>query len=187
MSGMLAWILRVTIVLPWGGLVQFVLEFPNQCQTIIPVVFITLSVFETPVETDRNTRPVDDFQPLKQVKDYMAQGKLVTEEEIGEFSKKIITDKLLLKKYIEHLRTLEINKRKRFEKRQVLLEEEKNKKFEEYDWLSLLREGALKKLKVNELDKYLHHYKLCTSLKLKKKREDRLHHHPYCFSAAQRS
>ena len=112
--------------------------------------FHYLSVFETPVETDGNTRPVDDFQPRKQVKDYMAHGKLVTEEEIEEFSKKFITDKLLLKKYIEHLRILEMNKRKRFEKRQVLLEEQKNKKFEEYDWLSLLREGALKKLKVNE-------------------------------------
>ena len=48
------------------------------------------------------------------------------------------------------------------------MEEQKNKKFEDYDWSSLLREGTLKKLKVSELDKYLHHYKLCNSLKLKK-------------------
>jgi hypothetical protein len=47
--------------------------------------FHYLSVFETPVEVDGNTRPVDDFQPRKQVKDYMAQGKLVTEEEIDDF------------------------------------------------------------------------------------------------------
>jgi hypothetical protein len=55
---------------------------------------------------------------------------------------------VLLKKYIEHLQILEINKRKRSEKRQVLLEEQKNKKFEDYDWSSLLREGTLKKLHV---------------------------------------
>ena len=47
--------------------------------------FHYLSVFVTPVEVDGNTRPVDDFQPRKQVKDYMAQGKLVTEEEIDDF------------------------------------------------------------------------------------------------------
>ena len=70
---------------------------------------------------------------------------------------------------MEHLQILEINKRKKAEKKQVYLTEQKNKTYKDYDWMTLFNNGSLNKLKVNELDKYLHYHKLCKSLKLKKR------------------
>ena len=128
-----------------------------------------LDVLKTPVEVDGKVRAVDDFQPRKQCKDYLREGKLSSEEDRESFSNRFIVDKVLLKQYMEHLQILEINKRKKAEKKQVYLTEQKNKTYKDYDWMTLFKNGSLNKLKVNELDKYLHYHKLCKSLKLKKR------------------
>jgi hypothetical protein len=49
--------------------------------------------------------------------DYMVEGKLGTDEEIKQFSKTFIVYEVLVKKYVDHLKILEINKKKRAEKR----------------------------------------------------------------------
>jgi hypothetical protein len=125
-----------------------------------------MSVLNTPSHINGAPRTVDDFQPRKQVKDNLQ--KLSTDEEIEEFSKKYIVDRTLLKKYLDHLKVLEINRSKRAEKREIEKRQQNKKTFEDYDWPVLLKDGLVKKLRVAELDKYLNHFGLCKSLHLKK-------------------
>lgn len=49
----------------------------------------------------------------------MAEGRLDTDEEIKQFSKTFFVSEVLVKKYVDHLKHLEINKKKRAEKRQL--------------------------------------------------------------------
>ena len=93
---------------------------------------------------------------------------LSTDEEIEEFSKKYIVDRTLLKKYLDHLKVLEINRSIRAEKREIEKGQQNKKTFKDYDWPVLFKDGLVKKLKVTELDKYLNHFGLCKSLHLKK-------------------
>ena len=93
---------------------------------------------------------------------------LSTDEEIEEFSKKYIVDRTLLKKYLDQMKVLEINRSKRAEKREIEKGQQNKKTFKDYDWPVLLKDGLVKKLKVTELDKYLNHFCLCKSLHLKK-------------------
>jgi hypothetical protein len=125
-----------------------------------------MSVLNTPSEINGAPRTVDDFQPRKQVKDHLQT--LSADEEIEEFSKKYIVDRTLLKKYLDNLKVLEINRSKRAEKWEIEKGQQNKKTFKDYDWPVLLKDGLVKKLKVTELDKYLNHFGLCKSLRLKK-------------------
>lgn len=104
----------------------------------------------------------------------MAEGKLGTDEEIKQFSKTFIVDEVLVKKYAEHLKYLEINKMKRAEKRQLKTQQERNKKYEDYNWIALFNDGLLKKLNVSDLNKYLSHHGMMHSLKLRKTEKVRI-------------
>lgn len=130
------------------------------------------SVFHTQLEIDGKPPTVDYFKPKKNAKYFLEQGKLNTEDEFDHFCKTFACEKELVKKYVEHLHILEMNKRKWVDVRKIQLREKKNKKFEDYDWKTLFEDGALEKLKVIELDKYLNFWK---SLKLKKKENSRPH------------
>ena len=86
------------------------------------------NVFDTPTHVDGKERTTDDFQSRKQAKDYMAEGRLGTNEEIKQFSKTFIVDEVLVPIYIDHLKHLEINKKKRAaEKRQLKKQQQSNK------------------------------------------------------------
>lgn len=117
-----------------------------------------MSVLNTPSEINGAPRTVDDFQPRKQVKYHLQ--KLSTDEEIEEFSKTYIVELTSLTKYIDHLKLLEIKKRKRAEKRKIEKGQQNSKTFKDYDWTVLLKDGLVKKLSVTELDKYLNHFGL---------------------------
>lgn len=119
-------------------------------------------------ELDGKDPNVDDFQPRKQAKVQQANGNLKSDESIKHFSKTYLVDEVLLRNYLDHLKFLDINKRKRAEKRQLQMQQDNNRQFADYDWLQLLNNGLLKKLKVSDLDKYLNHYGMKNSLKLKK-------------------
>ena len=71
------------------------------------------SVLDTPLEIDGKVRSVDDFQPRKNVKEYLAQGMLKSENYFEHFCRTFACEKILVKKYVQHLQILEINKRKR--------------------------------------------------------------------------
>ena len=74
-----------------------------------------------------------------------------------------------MKKCVQHLQILEINKRKRADIRNIQQQEQESKRYQEYEWTKLFEEGELTKLKVKELDKYLIHHNLRKSLNLRKK------------------
>jgi hypothetical protein len=57
---------------------------------------------------------------------------------------------------------------KRAEKRQLKTQQERNKKYEDYNWLAMFNDGLLKKLNVSDLNKYLSHHGMMHSLKLRK-------------------
>ena len=126
------------------------------------------NVFDTPTHVNGKERTTDDFQPRKQAKDYMAKGRLGTDEEIKQFSKTFIVDEVLVRKYIDHLKCLEINKKKRAEKRQLKKQQQSNKKYEDYNWIAMFNDGLLKKLNVSDLNKYLSHHGMMHSLKRRK-------------------
>ena len=79
----------------------------------------------------------------------------MNEEAIETFSRKYVVDKKLVEKYIQHLKYLDIRKRKRDEmrKNQKLLDA--NKGMNDYDWERLYQEGKLKRLNVSVLDMYI--------------------------------
>ena len=116
-----------------------------------------LNVLDTPSETNGQARLVDDFQPRKQVKNLLESGGLSNDQQIEDFSKKYMVEEMLLVKYIQHLKILDLNKRKRAEERKISKEHKSAKSFEEYDWPALFQEGLLKKLNVRELNKYINH------------------------------
>lgn len=126
------------------------------------------SVFDTPTQIDGKERAIDDFQPRKQAKDYMAKGNLGNDEEVKQFSDTFIASEVLVKKYVDHLKRLEINKTKRAEKQQLKKQQNNNKMFEDYDWVAMFNNGLLKSLNISDLNKYLSHYGMQHSLKLKK-------------------
>ena len=132
------------------------------------------SALDTPLEIDGKVRSVDDFQPRKNVKEYLAQGMLKSENDFEHFCGTFACEKILMKKYVQHLQILEINKRKRADIRKIQQQEQESKRYEEYEWAKLFEEGELKKLKVKELDKYLIHHNL-PPITTPKKYDD----HPY--------
>ena len=98
----------------------------------------------------------------------MAEGRLGTDEEIKQFNKTFIVDEVLVQKYIDHLKYLEINKKKRAEKQQLKKQQQSNKKYEDYNWIAMFNDDLLKKLNVSDLNKYLSHHGMMHSLKLRK-------------------
>ena len=71
----------------------------------------------TPTNIDGVTRPVDDFQPRKQINEEFRKGEisLTDEDSIDRFSEKCITEKRLVKMSLAHIQLLEINKNRKRE------------------------------------------------------------------------
>eukprot|EP00794_Sanderia_malayensis_P003753 gene3753-4275_t len=126
------------------------------------------SVFLTPNEIDGRQREIDDFQPRKQAEILFKEGKLDKEGDIATFSKKFIVEIDKVRKYVQHLTHLSIKKKKRAEQRVHIERQEKSKGFADYDWKNLFHKGMLAKLTVYTLDKYLAHFNLKNTLKLRK-------------------
>ena len=122
-----------------------------------------MDVFNTP----NSNRDVDDYQPRANLKKMYAANELDTEESINNFSKKYIVPVNIVKQYIEHLRILERVKCIRARQRCNLKKNIDIKTYADYDWLKLLLNGSLTKLKVKELDKYLSKHELPSKRKLK--------------------
>ena len=74
---------------------------------------------------------------------------------LHEFCKKFVVEEKLAASYLQHLKDLELKKRKREESRRQKKLEEKAKTNESYDWVELYRGGLLKKLTVSTLELYL--------------------------------
>lgn len=111
---------------------------------------------------DDESRPTDDWQPRHNIKLAFKNGtlKLGDEDGISLFSSKYIVEKKLVEDYLLHLTTLARTKNIRESDRKEKRQEREQKSFEEYDWDMLVKTGAIQKLKVKELEKYLKHFNL---------------------------
>eukprot|EP00794_Sanderia_malayensis_P016501 gene16501-18141_t len=110
----------------------------------------------------------DSAEDLKQAEILFKEGKLDKEGDIATFSKKFIVEIDKVRKYVQHLTHLSIKKKKRAEQRVHIERQEKSKGFADYDWKNLFHKGMLAKLTVYTLDKYLAHFNLKNTLKLRK-------------------
>ena len=130
------------------------------------------SVFETPLQMDGKDREVDDFQQRKQARDYLKKGirKLSGDENIKSFCTKFLVKEVILRKYLDHLNYLQwiLIKERRKKKRGFKTNKTSTESLETTTGLSYSIMGLLKKLKVSDPDKYLNHYGLKKSLKLRK-------------------
>ena len=100
-------------------------------------------VLDTPLERSGQARSIDEFQPREQVKNLLDSGGPSHDQQIQDFSKKIIVEETLLVKFIKHLKILDIKRRKRAEELKVSKEQKSAKNFEDYDCPALFQGGLL--------------------------------------------
>ena len=82
--------------------------------------------------------------------------------EITKFSETFYVKREYVVGCVDHLTNLQLRKQIRARTREVEQNRRKEKKYEEYDWLDLVLQGQLNKLKVQELNKYITENKLNT-------------------------
>ena len=104
---------------------------------------------------------------------FLLKGLLSDPSAIQEFSKEYIVEEDLVRKYVCHLEDLQLKKTKREESRKRLQREESNKTYDDFNWISMYREGQLRKLKVSFLDLYLDKHSIrCPRSTLKRDKVD---------------
>eukprot|EP00794_Sanderia_malayensis_P002367 gene2368-2728_t len=125
----------------------------------------------TPKVLNGVEREVDDFQPRKKIKEFFeSEGVTAFEEnKLQEFCNKYIIEMSVVRQYLEHLQTLELNKEKRKLERKRNISEENLQNYEDIDWVSHYKNSSLKQLKVKTLDKYLEKHEMTAYLSVKKK------------------
>ena len=124
----------------------------------------------TPTHVDGIIRPVDDFQPRKQISEAFKKGEisLTDEDSIDRFCQKYITEKKVVRACLEHVQLLELNKKRKREENLSKVQEEENKQYKDIDWEMHFKSNTLEKLKVATLNKYLENNDMEEFLKLKK-------------------
>ena len=143
----------------------------------------------TPKVLNGVEREVDDVQPRKRIKDFFQnEGLTVFEEDkMQEFCDEYIIEMSVVRRYLEHLQTLELNKEKRKTERQRKSSEENLQSYEDIDWVSHYKNSSLKQLKVKTLDKYLEKHEMANYLSVKKKEKVVAISHHIAFQELQRS
>ncbi len=129
-------------------------------------------VFETYNHDSEHSRLPDDWQPRHNIKSMFENGELITDDEdtVTLFVNKFIVEKQLVKEHLAHLNVLERTRNLRSKDRLQRRQETRDKRFGDYDWDSLCLTGKVKKLNVQELEKYLSHFRLSS----KGKKEDKV-------------
>ena len=97
---------------------------------------------------------------------------------ILEFSKKFVVSEECIRGNLEHLKVLDLKKDKRSRKKERVEKKsgQAGKKYEDFDWVSMLEDGSLTKQTIAVLDKYLRHYNIdCQGRKKAKLNEVQRH------------
>ena len=117
-----------------------------------------LAVNDTP-NTGQN---IDDYHPRVQMKKIFAGNKQYFDDpnNIKQFSKKYILPEDAVRKYVDHMKLLELKREKRAKEKAQKDEAESKKNYNDYDWKKMFHDGSLGKLKVAVLDKYLNYHNL---------------------------
>ena len=148
-----------------------------------------LHVSATPKVLNGVEREVDDVQPRKRRRYFFHNEGMAAfeEDKLQEFCDKYIVEMSVVRKYLEHMQTLELNKEKRRTERQRKRSEENLQRYNDIDWVSHYKNSSLKQLKVKTLDKYLEKHEMPAYLSVKKKEKVVAISHHIAFQELQRS
>jgi hypothetical protein len=127
-----------------------------------------LNVKETPTIVDGKERDIDDMQPRVQLKKMHGTLSQDNAQCITDFCNKFIVKEQHVRKYLEHLDILSLNKEKRKSKTKGEKTLREGRQYQAYDWSDLYQSDKLKKLLNSELDKYLIHHKMTDKMPLSK-------------------
>ena len=92
-----------------------------------------------------------------------------------------------VRRYVEHLQTIELSKEKRNIKRHENMYDETMKSYKDINWVSYYENNSLAQLKVKTLDTYLEENNMVAYLSLKKKEKVVAISHHIAFKQLQRS
>ena len=113
-------------------------------------------------DTPTNSRSVDDYNPRVQACILHTAGllKSTDHESVKQFSEKMGVEERLIEIYLLHLENKECKRQNKAVEREKARTEAKEKTFSDYKWTELYETGKLRKLKKNELEKYVKHFSL---------------------------
>ncbi|XP_065130789.1 uncharacterized protein [Paramisgurnus dabryanus] len=99
----------------------------------------------------------DDFQPRAQLKKAVLHRDVQLDNpiSISEFAQKYVVDERCVREYVQHIKRMDLMKAKRSAEIDDRKVQSNAKKYDDYDWKELYRQGQLSKLRVSDLDKYL--------------------------------
>ena len=85
-------------------------------------------------------RVVDDYLPQVQLKKVFTSGECSFEDtsSISKFSSNFVVAEEYVKNYLEHLKLLELRRNEKKKERMEKSSDETTKKYEEYDWNTML-------------------------------------------------
>ena len=113
-------------------------------------------------DTPNTGRSIDDYHPRVQMKKIFAENKHYFDHpnNIEQFSKKFLLTEDAIRKYVDHMKLLELKRAKRVKEKAQQADAESKKNYNDYDWKTMFRDASLGKLKAAVLDKYLDYHNL---------------------------
>ena len=114
-----------------------------------------LDVFDTQLVDSNKLRSPDDFMPRAVVKKLFKEGELQNMEDIKTFANQYVVKAEMVNDYIKHLKIIEFTK----QLQATVTKNEANtritKKYEDYNWSAMIKDGSIGKLTIIELNKSL--------------------------------
>ena len=100
------------------------------------------------------------FMPRAVVKKLFKEGELQNMEDIKTFANQYVVKAEIVNDYIKHLKNIELTKQLRATVTKNEANTRKTKKYEDYNWSAMIKDGSIGKLTVIELNKFLQANKL---------------------------
>ena len=112
-----------------------------------------LDVFDTQLVDSNKLRSPDDFMPRAVVKKLIKEGELQNVEDIKTFANQYVVKVEMVN--IKHLKNIEFTKQLRAIVTNNEANTRKTKKYEDYNWSAMIKDGSIGKLTIIELNKSL--------------------------------
>ena len=120
-----------------------------------------LHIDQTPIDDETGARrPVNDLNPRHHLKIEYEKGQLKEREQVKKFGEKYLVPEGLVNIALEDLKSKSVFKVARARDRKNKRDLETAKSYNDYDWKALIESGAIRKLVVKSLDKYIKHHQL---------------------------
>ena len=112
-----------------------------------------LDVFDTQLVDSNKLRSPDNFMPRAVVKKLFKEGELQNMEDIKTFANQHVVKAEMVN--IKHLKNIEFTKQLRATVTKNEANTRKTKKYEDYNWSAMIKDGSIGKLTIIELNKSL--------------------------------